>query len=176
LSPCSSEAFCLKDLTKALVVSAFVLVLVASMVASRAKAQFTISVWTDSPMYDVGDPVRVSFETPGSGISATATIDIYGPFSATWGACFNNYWNNLHGDNKRCHPGSWILSGKGDTSSANGYLYRLHIIPGDAATSVRLQADNLSRNAYGQEGTDSSVFSSQNRQRSVLRRCFCEDY
>ena len=75
----------MKDLTKALVVSAFVLVLVASMAAPRAKAQFTISVWTDSPMYNVGDPVRVSFETPGSGISATATIDIYGPFSATWG-------------------------------------------------------------------------------------------
>lgn len=66
-------------------ICALVLILAASATAPKVNAQFTISVWTDSGVYGVGDPVRVSFETPGSGLSASVTIYTYGPFSATWG-------------------------------------------------------------------------------------------
>ena len=62
-----------------------VLFLVASIAVPKAEGQFTIAVYTDQAVYDVGEPVRVSFETVGSGLSASVTIEVYGPMSYTFG-------------------------------------------------------------------------------------------
>jgi uncharacterized membrane protein len=60
----------LNDLNRFFTICALVLILVASVTAPKVDAQFTI---------------RVAFETPGSGLSASVTIDIYGPISGTYG-------------------------------------------------------------------------------------------
>mgnify|MGYP002153771407 CR=1 FL=1 len=53
--------------------------------APYVRAQFTIAVWTDKPVYNVGEPVRISFETGGPGATGSATIDVYGPVSYRYG-------------------------------------------------------------------------------------------
>ncbi len=66
-------------------ICAFLLILLALGAFSEAGAFGTIGVWTSKSVYNVGETVQVSFETGGYGASGTATIDIYGPASYSFG-------------------------------------------------------------------------------------------
>ena len=67
------------------VICASLLIFLVLGAASEAGAFGTISVWTDRSIYNVGDSVSISFDTGGPGATGTATIDIYGPISYSYG-------------------------------------------------------------------------------------------